>query len=76
MKKLLSVPLITLIFTSACAVTKGTRTERHIANPTLLDSTVVLVVHEEYEETTTYPWAIAFGILGGIGAVVYSLNKK
>ncbi len=76
MKKLLPIVLISLFLASACAVTTGTRTERHIANPTLLDSTVVLVVHEEYEETTTYPWAIAFGIIGGIGAVVYSLNKK
>jgi hypothetical protein len=76
MKKLLPMVLISLFLTSACAVTKGTRTERHIANPTTLDSTVVLVVHEEYEETTTYPWAIAFGIIGGIGAVMYILEKR
>jgi hypothetical protein len=76
MKKLLAVALITLILTSACAVTKGSRTERHIANPTTSDSTVVLLVHEEYNETTTYPWAIAMAVMGLIAGIAYVVNSK
>lgn len=80
MKQMIPLTLIVLfigltIFTSGCAVTKGTRTQTHIKNPTLLDSTVVLVVRENYEETTTYPWAIALGIVGAIATVLVTSKK-
>ncbi len=69
MKRKLIAVCLACVLLAGCAVTKGTRTTTTIENPTVLDSTVVSVSKEEYEETTTYPWLYVF-----IGAaVVYGL---
>jgi len=74
-KAVAGVLLAVLVSVSACSTTKGVRTARHI-DPSTQDSTVVLVVKEEYEETTVYPWNIFFGIVGVAAAIAYAIESK